>query len=107
MIQRCLNFPDKFITFRIRIRLDFLFHKRKLCPIEGSRVIIITNDILTIFPYHYLCRALPGKDKYTSGNWMNLGRTPTLREVNQIDLEGTAHQNKLTVTDRYAWSIQS
>ena len=63
MIQRCLNFPDKFITFRIRIRLDFLFHKRKLCPIEGSRVIIITNDILTIFPYHYLCRALPGKDE--------------------------------------------
>ena len=30
---------------------------------EGSRVIIITNDILTIFPYHYLCRALPGKDE--------------------------------------------
>ena len=45
--------------------------------------------------------------KYTSGNWMNLGRTPTLREVNQIDLQGTAHQNKLTVTDRYAWSIRS
>ena len=30
---------------------------------EGSRVIIITNDILTIFPYHYLCQALPGKDE--------------------------------------------
>ena len=65
---------------------------------EESRVIIITNVILTIFhniTFVELCRE---RIKYASGSWMNLVRTPTLREENQIYSQGTAQQNKLTVT---------
>ena len=99
-----------YIIFEFEFRLDFaLISQAKTMPHESgeeSRVIIITNDILTIFhniTFVELCRE---RIKYTSGSRMNLVRTPTLREENQIYSQGTAHQNKLTVTNR-ARSIRS
>ena len=67
---------------------------------ERSRVIIIINDILTILYNFTFVELYQERIKYLSGNWMNLACTPTLREVNQINSQGTAHQNKQTVKNR-------
>ena len=67
---------------------------------ERSRVIIIINDILTILYNFTFVELYQERIKYLSGNWMNPACTPTLREVNQINSQGTAHQNKQTVKNR-------